>query len=171
MISSVKTFLKILTRLLIGALPGSPFRVLRNYLWRLIGFNVSTTANIMSSAELICGDISIGSDSFIGDEVFITGGFVRIGARCDIAPRVVIHAGSHNIGIADRRAGAPFFGRIEIGDGTWIGTNSTIIHGAIIGSGCVIGAGSVVTAGKYPDNSLVVGNPAVVKKHEFKITK
>ena len=164
MISKAKTLLKALTRLLIRLLPGSPFRVLRNFLWRCIGFNVSYSANIMSNAELICEKIYIGDHAFIGDEVLITGGNIEIGECCDIAPRCTIHAGSHELGDHSRRAGKSYYGSINIGKGTWIGTNSTVIDGAIIGSGCIVAAGSLVKAGSYPDDVLLAGNPAQVKK-------
>ena len=53
-------------------------------------------------------------------------------------------------------------GRVEIGDGTWIGTNAVIL-GVKIGEQCVIGASSVVTR-DIPDYSVAVGNPARVIK-------
>ena len=53
---------------------------------------------------------------------------------------------------------------IEIGNGTWIGTNATILTETKIGSGCVVAADSVVISGEYPDNSLLAGVPARVKK-------
>lgn len=164
MISRAKTFLKLLTRLLIRALPGSPFRVLRNFLWRCIGFKISYSANIMSNAELICEKICVGDYAFIGDRVLITGGNIDIGECCDIAPRCIIHAGSHKLGDHSRRAGKSYYGSINIGKGTWVGTNSTIIDGANIGGGCIVAAGSLVRAGSYPDDVLLAGNPARVKK-------
>ena len=164
MTSRAKTFLKMLTRLLIRTLPGSPFRRLRNFLWRCIGFNVSYSSNIMSNAELMCEKIYIGDHTFIGDGVLITGGNIEIGECCDIAPRCTIHAGSHERGDHGRRAGKSYFGKINIGKGTWVGTNSTIIDGAMIGSGCIVAAGSLVKAGIYPDDVLLAGNPAQIKK-------
>lgn len=53
------------------------------------------------------------------------------------------------------------FGKITIGNNSFIGMNCTILAGAEIGSNCIIGAGSVVR-GKIPDNSVVMGNPAKV---------
>ena len=48
---------------------------------------------------------------------------------------------------------------IKIGKNCFIGVNAIILKGTELGDGCVVGAGSVV-CGKYPDNSVIVGNPA-----------
>ena len=47
--------------------------------------------------------------------------------------------------------------------GASIGANSTILPGITIGQGSMIGAGSVVTK-DVPDFTLVVGNPARIKR-------
>ena len=51
------------------------------------------------------------------------------------------------------------YGRIEVGERTFIGANSTIMPGVTIGKRCVIGAGSVVTK-DIPDGSVACGVPA-----------
>ena len=54
---------------------------------------------------------------------------------------------------------------IKIGNNTLIGNNATILDNAQIGSFCVIGAGCLVSQGmEIPDNSLVVGVPAEIKR-------
>ena len=53
------------------------------------------------------------------------------------------------------------YGRISVGEHTFIGTRSIIMPGVTIGRRCVIGAGSVVT-NDIPDNSVAVGVPAKV---------
>lgn len=143
---------------------GNPFRQLRIAVWRGVGFDINWSANVMASAQFIFGDIEVGESTFIGDEVLITGGRIKIGSHCDIAPRVVIHAGTHELANAKRRAGRDIAGLITIGDGCWIGTASIIIHGAVLEDGCIVAAGSVVKKGVYPKNSLLAGNPARVIK-------
>lgn len=48
---------------------------------------------------------------------------------------------------------------ICIGEGCFLGANSIILKGTILGNNCVVGAGSVVH-GTWPDNSIIAGNPA-----------
>ena len=51
--------------------------------------------------------------------------------------------------------------------GCSVGANSTIICGVFIGENSLIGAGSVVTK-DVPNNVIVFGNPAIIKKINFK---
>lgn len=55
---------------------------------------------------------------------------------------------------------------IHIKKGTWIGGNSTITVGSVIGEGCVIGANTVII-GNVNDNVLFAGNPGkMIKEYE-----
>lgn len=56
---------------------------------------------------------------------------------------------------------------VVIGDRVWICQGVTILKGVTIGSGAIVAAGSVVTK-DVPPNTLVAGNPAVVKKENVK---
>jgi acetyltransferase-like isoleucine patch superfamily enzyme len=56
---------------------------------------------------------------------------------------------------------ADIFGKIKIGNNVFIGNSCIILPNTTIGDNCIIGAGSVVR-GKYPENSVIVGNPAKV---------
>tara|TARA_E500000178_G_scaffold7834_1_gene7815 strand:- start:73 stop:594 length:522 start_codon:yes stop_codon:yes gene_type:complete len=52
-----------------------------------------------------------------------------------------------------------------VGDNSLIGMGSTVLNKAKIGTNCLVGANSLVTEGKeFPDNSLIVGSPAKVKR-------
>lgn len=53
---------------------------------------------------------------------------------------------------------------VTIGDDVWIGAHVIILKGAHIGNGSVVAAGSVVCSGRYPDNALLAGNPARVRR-------
>lgn len=50
-------------------------------------------------------------------------------------------------------------GKIRIKEGTWIGTNVTILPNITIGKCCIIGAGAVVIK-DVPDYTIVAGVPA-----------
>lgn len=57
---------------------------------------------------------------------------------------------------------------IHIGKNCFLGCNSIILKGTVLGDGCVVGAGAVVS-GKFEDNCVIAGNPAkVIKKLESK---
>jgi acetyltransferase-like isoleucine patch superfamily enzyme len=51
------------------------------------------------------------------------------------------------------------FGKIIVGDNTYIGNNVMVLPGVTIGRNCIVGACSVVTK-SIPDNTVVAGNPA-----------
>ena len=53
--------------------------------------------------------------------------------------------------------------RLLLGDNCWFGANVSVLQGVTIGNGCVIAAGSVVTK-DVPENCLVAGVPATIKK-------
>ena len=50
-------------------------------------------------------------------------------------------------------------------DNTLIGMGAIVMNGARIGKHCLVAAGALVTEGtSFPDGSLIVGSPAVVKR-------
>ena len=55
---------------------------------------------------------------------------------------------------------------IIIGEGCFIGMNTIILKGTVLGKNCVVGAGSVVS-GKWEDNSIIGGNPAKFLKYNI----
>jgi acetyltransferase-like isoleucine patch superfamily enzyme len=107
------------------------------------------------------GYIKVGKNSRIGLFCVLHGnGGLEIGENVSIAAKVTVVSGNH----AMRGKGISAKG-IKIGDGTWIGTNASILDGVEIGKGSVIGAGAVVTK-SVPEYSVAVGNPAKVIKNE-----
>ena len=55
-------------------------------------------------------------------------------------------------------------GPVYIGKNVWIGRNTAVLSGVSIGANAIIGANSLVNC-DIPENSLAVGNPAVVVKY------
>lgn len=49
---------------------------------------------------------------------------------------------------------------VVIGDRVWLGINSFVLAGTVLGDECVVGAGSVVQGLTAPSASILVGNPA-----------
>ena len=50
---------------------------------------------------------------------------------------------------------------IHIGKSCFIGCNSIILKGTVLGDGCVVGAGAVI-CGTFEENCVIAGNPAKV---------
>lgn len=109
---------------------------------------------------------SMGDNSSLADNCFVgaTGG-VWIGNDVIGGQNIRFHASNHNYESKDnliRKQGITAKG-IRIGDNCWIGAGTVFCDGVTIGEGCVIGANSVVTK-SFPDNCVIVGNPARILK-------
>lgn len=93
--------------------------------------------------------------------------YIEIGERCLIGANCQIFDGSgHDVymDIPSQRIYSKGYSKpVIIGDDVWIGINSIILPGTKIGRGSVIRAGSIVV-GKFPDFSLLSGNPARIIK-------
>jgi maltose O-acetyltransferase len=102
----------------------------------------------------------------IGDNTFINYGVVlhndapiRIGANCDIGMDVLLCTASHEVGSANKRAGALSIGEIVIEDGCWLGARAIVMPSVTIGQGCIVAAGATVVRDCEP-NGLYAGTPA-----------
>lgn len=107
-----------------------------------------------------------GSFIKIGDNCRINGAYIHaqkgitIGRNCVIASGVnIMDTNGHVLKSPDRTSGRDEPDEIVLGNNIWIGLNAIILKGTKIGNNSVVGAGSVVK-GEYPDNSLILGNPA-----------
>lgn len=107
------------------------------------GNTIGAGCNIMSNA-LISNDVAIGKGCIVYFNTMVTHDCI-VGDFVEISP------------------GATLLGRCKIGCYSQIGSNATILPDVVIGKSVIIGAGSVVT-NDVPDNCLVVGVPAVIKK-------
>jgi maltose O-acetyltransferase len=157
-----KTIILQLVNKLFELMPLTSFYQLRAKLLQIAGVNCDSSARIVASCRIITRNVTIGMDTFIGHQVLITGAEsarITIGNNVDIAPRVVILSGTHEIDMrGDHSAGKGKGAPVLIQDGVWIGGNSTITPGVIIGHKAVIGAGSVVV-NDIPPFYIAVGNP------------
>lgn len=87
-------------------------------------------------------------------------GYITIEDNVFMGPRVTVFSAGHDyssIKLPD--TSAPVIIRKYV----WVGGNTTILPGVVIGEGAVIGAGSLVTK-SIPPFAIAVGNPAKVIK-------
>lgn len=93
--------------------------------------------------------ITIGEHSNVQDGSVLhtdTGFKLAIGREVTIGHQVMLHG-------------------CTIGEGSLIGIQSIVLNGVKIGKNSIVGAGSLVPEGReYPDNVLILGSPAVVKR-------
>ena len=127
-----------------------------------IGKNVFVHENVLIRSFNYL--ITIGENTTINRNTIIEGK-VTIGANCSIAPNVVIVGQNHVFSERDKAIklqGSESKG-IVVHDDVWVGANSTIVDGVIIGKGSVVAAGAVVTKDVAPF-SVVGGVPAKMIK-------
>lgn len=104
--------------------------------------------------------VDIGNENFIASCFWSSEAYlIKIGNHCQITEGVKIF--THGGGNAVRFQYPKFdcFGKVEIGDYVYLGTNVLIMPGVRIGNNVLVAAGSVVTK-SIPDNCVVGGNPA-----------
>lgn len=160
--------IRYIIRLVFNILPPTRWFSLRRFLLRLAGVNVGNDVSFCGGGGVygngyveICQGTWLSPNSIIYSHEDIK---IFIGEQCDIGPEVSFIPGTHDIASSVRRAGVGYARSIHIGNGCWIGARSTILGGVTIGNGCVVAAGSVVTR-DVPDNTMVAGVPARIKKH------
>jgi len=124
---------------------------------------------VADSAQVI-GDVRLGAQSSVwfGAIARADNEPMVIGAGSNIQEAAVLHADpgypltiGENVTVGHQ---AMLHG-CTVGDGSLIGIGAVVLNGARIGKNCLAGAGALVTEGKvFPDGSLIVGSPAVVKR-------
>lgn len=122
-----------------------------------MGTNVCGAVKFYGGGKVIIGCncwIGIGTKFFTSE-----GADIVIGNECDIAPEVLFHCGSHEIGGAERRAGLGKSIGIHICNGCWIGTRAVVLGGCELGSSTIVGANALLVGQKYAASKLIVGSP------------
>lgn len=106
--------------------------------------------------------VKIGHDCIISTMSFSTEPYlVEMGNKVRISgdTQFITHDGS--LKCFQNEIDGEIFGKIKIGNNVFIGSSSIILLNTTIGDNCIVGAGSVVR-GYFPENSVIVGNPAKV---------
>jgi sugar O-acyltransferase (sialic acid O-acetyltransferase NeuD family) len=117
---------------------------------------ISIKASIGNYGNIINNGCNIMTGTIITNDVFIGKGVLinlncTIGHDCKIGDFVEMSPGVH------------ISGNCKIGDYTNIGTNATILPYINLGRNVIVAAGAVVTK-DVPDNCMVAGVPAILKK-------
>ena len=108
--------------------------------------------------------IILGEDVFINyNATMLDSAFIRIGKHTKIGPNCQFYTPNHPMDYMERRKPQETGYPITIGEDCWIAGGVIVCPGVTIGNRCIIAAGSVVTK-DVPDDSLVAGCPAVVKR-------
>ena len=147
-------------------LPETKFFKLKNFILKIAGATIGKNVRICSSTKILGnGELIIGNNTWVGHQgLIISSSKIMIGADVDIAPRVYIGTGTHEINInCNNIAGKGISKDVQIDDGTWIGVNCTILPGLYIGKKNIITAGSIVTKSTTKEN-MYGGIPAKLIK-------
>lgn len=157
-----------LVNVMLGAFPTTRFFRIKRWLCKQANIDVGKNTAICGGTKFYGnGKIQFGENCWIGiNSKFYTSAdsSLIIGDAVDIAPEVVFHHGSHEIGDKNRRAGPGYSKDIFVGSGSWIGVRSVLLAGAYIPTGCIVAAGTLVNTRIESCNVLVAGVPAKVKR-------
>ncbi|WP_102292219.1 acyltransferase [Vibrio cyclitrophicus] len=104
-------------------------------------FQVASTCRILGLETLYVGDnVYFAANSFING-----GGEIHLGNDVMLGIGVVVVSGNHTLLDGSYRFGRREEKSIDIGFGSWVGANSTILAGAVVPESSIVAAGGVVT--------------------------
>ena len=124
-----------------------------------------TTVSSFTKIKCTDGPLTTGANCGFGTGCFVAAGAggIELGADVIVGPNVSIIATNYRytrVSEPLQNQGYTSLG-IRIGANVWIGANSVILDGAVIGENCIVVAGSVVNR-RFPANCIIQGNPAKV---------
>lgn len=117
----------------------------------------------------VIGAVEIGPDSSIWPQAVLRGdyGTITIGARTSIQDGSVIHATAEIETIIGDDCVIGHLAHLEcctVEDGALVGSNSVVLHRAIVRSGALVGASALVPNGmEVPSGALAIGVPAKLR--------
>ena len=159
MINSKKLWI---VRGIMRLLPETSCWNVKRILLRWCGIKIGHGSRICSSVTILgAGMLEIGEDVWIGHQaLLICAGRIYIGDHCDIAPRVLLETGTHEITPdSPHVAGNGVVADVNLGDGCWLCAASNVLPRVAIGEKAVVAAGAVVTH-DVPAYSVWGGVPA-----------
>ena len=116
----------------------------------------------IGGGKIICAD----NVSINAEVMFVAFKDITIGRNSTLAYRVIISTSANPNAPFNSLASLypPVHKEVHIGENCWIGAGAIILPGISIGNGSVVASGAVVTK-DVPDNVMVAGVPATVKKY------
>lgn len=128
----------------------NPFRIIINIYWKYIASPLNYARHI---------GVNIGENNLIGKNHWSSEPYlISIGNNCQLTDcKIFTHGGGGCI--RDKHPDFDLFGKVNIGNWVYIGSNALIMPGVTIGDHSLIAAGSVVTKTVKP-YTVVAGNPA-----------
>lgn len=104
--------------------------------------------------------VKIGEGCLISTKNFSSEPYlIEIGNHCRIASDVSFFTHGGLWSQRKKHKGLDYFGKIKIGNYTYVGEGAKIMPGVVIGDDVIVGAGSIVTK-SIPDGKIAAGNPA-----------
>jgi carbonic anhydrase/acetyltransferase-like protein (isoleucine patch superfamily) len=124
---------------------------------------VAPSAQVIGNVHL-----EVGCSVWFGAVIRADNEPMRIGAGSNVQDGAVLHSDPGfplHIGANVTIGHQAMLHGCTVGEGSLIGIGAVVLNGARIGKHCLVAAGALVTEGKsFPDGSLIVGSPAVVKR-------
>ena len=146
---------------------GENVTIKSSFLSNLIGlYSKTIIVTRTPEAKIIIGNhVGISGATIYARKGIYIGDYTAIGGNCKILDNDFhpLELEERVRLLADKRGGASTnqipSKEIYIGNNCFLGCNSIILKGTVLGDGCIVGAGAVV-AGKFENNCVIVGNPA-----------
>jgi hypothetical protein len=143
----------------------NPILIMRcGFMQKIIGINRSTPWPVHWTSEMIAPEKIERGERTPGFAIscLIDGrNGIVIKNNVLIAPRVSLISMNHDVNFFDSYLDSP---PIVINSNSWIGANSVILPGVVLGEHTIVAASSVVTKSFPSSNQLLAGNPAILVK-------
>ncbi|MCP3936463.1 MAG: gamma carbonic anhydrase family protein [Actinomycetia bacterium] len=129
---------------------------------------IDPTAYVHPDAVVI-GSVTIGAESTVWPTAVLRGddGEIRIGERTSIQDGAVLHTTLEIPTIVGDDCTVGHCAHLEgctIENGALVGSNSTVLHEAVVGGGALVGANALVPGGMYvPERAMALGVPAKIR--------
>ncbi|MCI8566690.1 MAG: acyltransferase [Lachnospiraceae bacterium] len=144
---------------------GDNCKINSNFFSNLIGLYQRTILVARGTGEIVLGNhVGISGTTIYARERIEIGDYSIIGANCKIFDNDFhsLDTEERKNDVFDNLVTRP----VTIGKNVFVGCNTIILKGTVIGDDCVIGAGSVVH-GVFEAGCTIAGNPArIIKRRE-----